>query len=96
MYVCICACVCSPTEHAQLLVQQARALAEASRCLMIDIKSRMDVWPSHETGGRSLVATVREMASATTHVARTAKDIANGQNQKGTCMPYTYRSGVNV
>ena len=51
---------------------------------MIDIKSSIDVWPSHETGSQSLVDRVREMASATTHVARTAKAIASGQNQKGT------------
>lgn len=80
----------SPSEHAQLLVQQARALAEASRCLMIDIKSSIDGRPSHETGGQSLIAAVKELASATTHVARTAKAIANGQNQKGTYVHYIH------
>ena len=38
----------------------------------------------YTAGGQSLVDRVREMASATTHVARTAKAIASGQNQKGT------------
>lgn len=79
--------LCSPAEDAQLVVQQARALAEAAQCLMISIKSTTDIWPSRESGGQSLVAVMKEMASATTSVARTVKTLAsktgNGQNQKG-------------
>lgn len=69
--------MCSPCDDGQLIVHQARAAAEASRRIMQTIKDSADTHPDRKAWRQGVVAMVKELASATTRMARIAKRVAS-------------------
>lgn len=84
MYILYSATLYSPSDDVHLMIQQARALAEASRSLMQDIKyAAADTWPGREAADRGVVM-VKELALATTDMAKAAKTLASCCGSKET------------
>ena len=71
----------SPKVEPRLLLQRAKALAEASRSLMQSLKDLADR-QNTETEAQALVAMVRNLATATTHMARAAKEVVSENREK--------------
>ena len=71
----------SPKVEPRLLLQRAKALAEASHSLMQCLKDLAD-WQNTETEAQALVAMVKNLATATTHMARAAKEVASENREK--------------
>ena len=71
----------SPKVEPHLLLQRAKALAEASRSLMQSLKDLADQ-QNTETEAPALVAMVRNLATATTHMVRAAKEVTSENREK--------------